>query len=707
MFLATLFEHITYFRICLSSILIAAFSIVIFIPYLKPTKENLKPEKGAHAQTLFITNQHWTRTYCTVQRSMKLHTSALAILTAAHAVNAFQVSPVGNVRNTISNTLTASPTYTGTALYGKLWDKLQIEPDTMEDDPAWYVMNCVAGCEKDLLAQAKYVTRDISPELIEKIVAPTTRALRSHGKTQKVVEVRVMYPGYVFVKMRCCAETYEPLQDLILCRSWMAGTINKKGYLKLPPAPICLSDEEVTKFQGLEEESEKIYEKFGYDYTGKGDRGDDLIAQYEGFDVDNMVKILSGNFKGEDGVVKRLKDGQVQVRLFTYGNVNDFWFKPDEIRSMTDIEAMKGLGGPAAPVGQDDFDISIGKTPKPRENSRGDLKNSLGGPGERNRRQDQVSRGDRANKGSDQDRAEEEQNWRQFREEQRAEQQQKRGDAWGMKERKSWDAGDDAASFDSEGKWQSGREKRKEQSKNDAKTVSAALDGGGEWDLFSNDAQSGSNSGEEDDFFNSLMSELSDNLDSAAPEVSSKSNTKEEVAGNDDDFFTSLMSELSDSVEDESSDNKPQKTSSESFEEDDFFASLEADLSESLNSGKGSEKGVESNDDDDFFASLESDLSASLEKDDTSVDESFFGDLGSTNGSEKEDDFFASLESGLTNDLKSALTTSKSSAKPAKPSSGSQDLSALKVADLKDLLKARGLKVSGKKDELIDRLQQS
>jgi len=626
---------------------------------------------------------------------MKLHTLALAALTAAHSVNAFQVSPVGNVRNTISNPLTASPTHPGTALYGKLWDKLQIEPDTMEDEPAWYVMNCVAGSEKDLLAQAKYVTRNISTDLLEKVVAPTTRALRSHGKTQKVVEVRVMYPGYVFVKMRCCAETYEVLQDLPLCRSWMAGTVNKKGYKKLPPAPICLSDEEVSKFQGLEEATEKMFEKFGYDYTGRGDKGDDLIAQYEGFDVDNMVKILSGNFKGEDGVVKRLKDGQVMVRFFTYGNVVDQWFNPNEIRSMTDAEAMKGLGGPVAPVGQDDFDISIGKTPKPRENSRGDLMNNLGGPGQRNRRQDQVSRGERGSKGSEQDTAEEEQNWRQFREEQRAEQQQKRGDVWGMKERKSWDAGDDAASFDSEGKWQSGREKRKEQSKNDAKTVSDALDGGGEWDLFSNDAQSGSNSGEEDDFFNSLMSELSDNLDSTAPEVSSSSNTKEEIAGNDDDFFTSLMSELSDSVEDDSSANNPKKPSSESFEEDDFFASLEADLSESLSSDNGSDKGVESNGDDDFFASLESDLSASLEEDDTSVDESFFSDIGSTNGSEKEDD------------LNSTPSTSKLSAKPAKPSSDSQDYSALKVADLKDLLKARGLKVSGKKIELIDRLQQS
>jgi len=364
---------------------------------------------------------------------MKLHTLALATLTVvlAHSVNSFQLSPFRNVKNTIANPLTVSPT----ALYGKLWDKLGIEADTMEDEPGWYVMNCVAGSEKVLLEQAKHVTRNISTDLIEKIVAPTTRALRSHGKTQKVVEVRVMYPGYCFVKMRCCAETYELLQELPLCRSWMAGTVNQKGYKKLPPAPICLSDDEVAKFKGLEEETERMFEKFGQDYTGRGDKGEDLIAQYEGYEVDTMVKVLSGNFKGEDGVVKRLKDGQVQVRLFTYGNINDQWHNPNELRTMTDAEAMKGLGGPAAPVSQDEFDVSIGIKPKERENGRGDLLNKTGGPGQRNRREDRISRGESGKKDilgrTEQTVADEEQNWRQFREEQRAEQQQKRGDVWG------------------------------------------------------------------------------------------------------------------------------------------------------------------------------------------------------------------------------------------------------------------------------------
>ena len=608
---------------------------------------------------------------------MKISTIALGALSLSVAVNSFNLAPLGHATSQTSSS----------ALYGKLWDKLGIDPDGMDVEPGWYVMNCVAGSEKDLLAQAKHVTKGFSTDLIEKIVVPTERKLRSHGKSQKVVEVKVRYPGYCFVKMRCCAETYEPLQELPLCRSWMAGTVNQKGYKKLPPAPICLSDDEVDKFKGLEAETDEMYKKYGEDYTGRGDRGEDLLAQYEGYEVDNMVKILTGNFKGEDGVVKRLKDGQIMVRLFTYGNINDQWFDTNQIRPMTDAEAMKGLGGPAAPVGQDDFDVSIGKKPRSRENSRGDLyKNATGGAGGRNRRQDRIARGEGGDifGRSEQQIQQEEQNWRQFREEQRAEQQQRRGDQWGIKERSSWDSGDDAATMDADGNWKSGREMRRERNKREAQIVSDALEGDGDWDLFGSDTQDSATSGEEDDFFNSLMSELSDNLEEKnEPSGGSKKN-KDDEKDDEDDFFSSLMSELSDEGESDSASTS--KISKEtSFDDDDFFANLEADLSESLSDGN--DGADQSNDDDDFFASLEADISTSLDSDDSN--------------DKNNDDFFSALE----NDSKELSEEEVPTTKPQAPVS--QDYSSLKVAELKDLLKARGLKVSGKKIELIERLQQS
>lgn len=566
-----------------------------------------------------------------------------------------------------------------TVLNGKLWDKLEVDPDPLDEEPGWYLMNCIVGSELDLLAQAKHVTKDFSKEYVEKLVVPQERKLRSHGKTKKVVELKVMYPGYVFCKMRINADTYETLQQLPLCRSWMAGTVNQKGYKKLPPAPIALSDDEIAKFKGLEEQTDAMYEKFGDDYTGRGDDGMDLVHQYQDYDVENMVKILEGNFKGEDGVVRRLKDGLIMVRLYTYGNILDQWFKPNEIRPMTDAEAMKGLSGPTAPVQQDEFDVSIGKTPRSRDTGgRGLRSNSMrnvGGGGDgRMRRQDRISRGERGGKDlhgrTEQDIKEEEGNWRQFREEQRASQQQKKGDMWGIKERTSWDSGDDAAQFDN-GKWKSGRQIRREKKRetsDESQSVQDAIDGGGAWDFFADDSTKDKSEGQaaEDDFFSSLMSELSDTLDERMDKTTQnedekvrkdKANTSRQ--SNEDNFFNSLLSELSDSLG-ETSDEIPKKktqkagqgksgdTNSDSDSgEDDFFTDLMSQLSESIDTQYERHSNEETNSDsaahsdDDFFATLEADLNESLT--DSPEDESSPNDHNKSNLSQK-DDFFTSLE---------------------------------------------------------------
>ena len=172
--------------------------------------------------------------------------------------------------------------------------------------------------------------------------------------------MKVRYPGYVFCKIRLVEDVYETLQELELTRSWM-GTVNRKGHKKLPPAPLPLGPEEVKKFKGLEEEQELFEDMYGGDYTGRTDTGADLLDQYAGYDVGQMVKVLRGNFEGEDGTVRRLKGGQLMVRMFTYGQTYDEWFDPDAIRPLTDLEVMKGLSGPTQPIKQDQFDVSIGK----------------------------------------------------------------------------------------------------------------------------------------------------------------------------------------------------------------------------------------------------------------------------------------------------------------------------------------------------------
>ncbi|KAL9181209.1 hypothetical protein ACHAXT_010014 [Thalassiosira profunda] len=698
-----------------------------------------------------------------------------------------------------------------TALHGKLWKRLQIE----EDDPAmgtsWYLINCVAGVELDLLNQCRYVCEEkgFPTTDVEKFVVPTERHLRSHGDKKKVVDVKVRYPGYVFCKMRLVEDVYEVLQELELCRSWM-GTVNRKGHKKLPPAPLPLSDEEVAKFKGLEEAQEVFEDMFAGDYTGRNDTGADLLAQYAGYDVGQMVKVLRGNFEGEDGTVRRLKDGQLMVRMFTYGQTYDEWFDPDAIRPMTDLEVMRGMSGPTQPINQDQFDVSIGKKdPSILEDTSGmdersmrsGLMQSAGAAPGRNRREDRVARGETGRDMFGRNAADvkkEEENWLAYREEQRAGGRGGRGDeansvpahvvaqteakkskaagpkkgqdTWGIVERSSWDGGEYGFEADSEQEERElmsrtaeiykDRPQRGRRGRNDRDAPSDRRQGtrggfddrrnererrpvrqsrGRDEDDWSRDEDSAA---KEDDFFDSLMSELSDDLsedggarsrgarhhDSAGP------NAKRTVqnsgqAEQEDSFFANLMSELS--LESDSPSSPSAKAKADRKTDDnDFFANLEAELSQSLegdSSGRGAKPSdkAKTSSSDDFFDSLISELGEDFTVDDDAEDgestDDFFASLEQEMGKEldeppsqekpdevSEDDFFSSLFDDVADEVESSDEPKQErhaeSSTPASSNGG--DLSSLTVPELKDLLRSRGLKVGGKKAELIERLSQ-
>ena len=103
-----------------------------------------------------------------------------------------------------------TPKKSKTRLYNKLWDRLQVEED---EEPFWYLVNCVAGLEMDLLRQCRDVCKDM-PDAI-KFVVPTEVKTRSHGANRMVTETKVKYQGYVFAKLRLCPETYEAVQQYV------------------------------------------------------------------------------------------------------------------------------------------------------------------------------------------------------------------------------------------------------------------------------------------------------------------------------------------------------------------------------------------------------------------------------------------------------------------------------------------------------------
>ena len=580
--------------------------------------------------------------------------SSLLVTGDREGCSAFQLSSPSSIT-----------TRTTVVMRGKMWKRLEIEEDDITDGTSWYLINCVAGLELDLLNQARQVCADFPLSDVEKFVVPTERHLRSHGDKRKVVDVKVRYPGYVFCKIRLVENVYETLQSLELARSWM-GTINRKGHKKLPPIPTPLGSEEIAKFKGLEDEQEVFEDMFGGDYTGRTDSGADLMSQYAGYDVGQMVKILRGNFEGEDGTVRRLKDGQLMIRMFTYGQTYDEWFDVDAIRPLTDLEALRGLSGPTTPIDQDQFDVSIGKKDPemPISSLRSGLMQSVAGAASssgRNRREDRVARGETNRDAfgrSVEEIRKEEQNWLAYREEKRvsggsststsssggsdsanaetrmkerlikkSKDGPKKGqDTWGIKERSSWNGGEYEEYGSSAVEEEKERKRRLVEAYRDiAPPASSGRDGrdgrnnGRETSFVDNKNRDNQRRGT-DDRRESRDADRQERRPAPAMSArqprdrvndwSSSTSSNERIRGERRTDYAGPNTSSNTRVMDKN-------RRSAGAEEDSFFANLMSELGGALDeptvsTSRGTAKSQRNLDNDDFFSSLEAELSQSL-----------------------------------------------------------------------------------------------
>jgi transcription antitermination factor NusG len=664
----------------------------------------------------------------------------------------------------------------------KLWDRLSIEED---EEPMWYLLNCVATNELDLLRQCRALFDDSCSDVV-KFVVPLEKKTRSHGANKMLTETKVMYPGYVFAKLRLCPHVYEAIQSLDLCRSWM-GTVNHKGYKKLPPVPVALNEVEIENF-GLEDIDENVDDDGAashdvtdadgiiIDSSEDDDENDDeysdpmyrnvdkkALKQFLGLKVEDMVKVIKpGKFHNEDGIVRRLKEGRIFIRFYTYGTMFEEWLEPSDVRKLTAEEILKGLGGRSQPITQRDFDgpsSSAGNyRPRNMESNRAtDLRGAFGKPilGEqRNRRQDRAA--DRFKSNSEQQR-DADNNWKWYKEQQQNEPSKQNSlvgsdDEWSIRagSKHNTDQKDDWAESDVDSQW--GRKPQRQVRKENQKTLSsfsnrqmeAAIDGKDDWSAFVSSASNVMNpeKSESDDFFASLMSDLNKDLNPSTREnlraqpqnpksVVTESHSNPGDNGAIDEFFSTLMSDLTkDLGSDESirekgrasnqQNSRSDSKSSAQKSEDDFFASLLSDLKSSPPPTKENYSSPKSpmsldtnsdytiSQDDAFFASLEAELDASLQ---------------SNTITSKTDpiDFLSDFQGELVPYIserpsnKKSHTTLSSVGEPSTPSpsntmplkSSSSDLNLKTVPVLKELLRERGLKVSGTKAELVKRLLSS
>jgi hypothetical protein len=558
------------------------------------------------------------------------------------------------------------------------------------------------------------------------------------------------------------------------------GTVNHKGYKKLPPSPLPLNEDEIENF-GLEDISEDdpdgedtsndpIHDTEEQDEIDKENKENNQAKALEvflGLKVEDMIKVTAkGKFLNEDGVIRRLKDGKILVKFWTYGTMYEEWLDPSYVRKLDDAEVLKGLGGPSKPVTQEEID---GPQPEDRrqngDRGRPGDRNLVGGLGARNRREDRTA--NRYDSQRAEERVANDKNWNSHKENQRD--QQGVGYSDGQREmRGSKDGGnrnrERGAQSNVDAQWgrTSQLEKQREKKNNNAESdwsslgspvapASSPISKEETDDFFSSlmtdlsqgldkdsssrksrkDAGSASSGSDEDDFFASLMSEISGD-EEKGPKQEKPAATR---ASDEDDFFDSLMSDIATDEEVASRKEIPKKKAAVSpSNDDDFFSSLEAELGKTLEAAPASSKpkqsgakAAQSGDDDDFFASLEAELGNTLtESKSASVDEKddFFAGLeadfaalesSSAKASSKVevtgDDFFDSLEADIEAEKKpkkKAALPKKASASPvpeANSASGKPgDLQKRTVPELKEMLRERGMKVGGKKSELIERL---
>jgi len=199
-----------------------------------------------------------------------------------------------------------------------------------------------------------------------------------------------------------------------------------------------------------------------------------------------------------------------------------------------------------------------------------------------------------------------------------------------------------------------------------------------------------------------------------------------------DDFFASLDRKRRGSI----SSNRPKSKTDKPMddfnaystnEDDDFFASLDVELATDLGevkeeeSQRGAVTSISSNEpEDDFFSNLEAELHSDFE---VKEGESKRGPEASFANTDSEDDFFSMLEAELSSDLEKGENEkenehrtiraqlsekNRSNQERSTPENASTfDVTTLQkrtVPELKDILRGRGLKVSGKKAELINRI---
>ncbi len=147
-------------------------------------------------------------------------------------------------------------------------------------EPKWYVVHTYSGHENKVKVNLeKLVENRGMQDLVLQVIVPTEDRVEFKDN-QRVVKTRKIFPGYVLVKM------------IVTNESWylVRNTQGVTGFVGEGSEPIPLTDEEVRRM-GIEKTV--------------------IVLDIE---VGDMVKIISGPFKGFTGVVEELNEDKQTLK---------------------------------------------------------------------------------------------------------------------------------------------------------------------------------------------------------------------------------------------------------------------------------------------------------------------------------------------------------------------------------------------------------
>ncbi len=147
-------------------------------------------------------------------------------------------------------------------------------------EPKWYVVHTYSGHENKVKVNLeKLVENRGMQDLVLQVIVPTEDRVEFKDN-QRVVKTRKIFPGYVLVKM------------IVTNESWylVRNTQGVTGFVGECSEPIPLTDEEVRRM-GIEKTV--------------------IVLNIA---VGDMVKIISGPFKGFTGVVEELNEDKQTLK---------------------------------------------------------------------------------------------------------------------------------------------------------------------------------------------------------------------------------------------------------------------------------------------------------------------------------------------------------------------------------------------------------